>query len=230
MAGQLEVVPRTSFQRIEVAIFPRATHRPLPATTKGAIMTIHYVDHSRQKIPDIRNEQKIRDILDILDHGNGHVISADLPSRPPRRWRVSGGGWPLLIVTLILTALVVGWLRPLSGHATQAPTAAPNTPVKYAKQPAAGASANVTLPDVVGQNAKTGSQQLQQLGLTNVELSSVNPRYRMVIVASNWTVVSTNPAPRTVVNPNDQVVLNVTKPSGTLRVPPVPIWSTSPTL
>jgi PASTA domain len=191
-------------------------------------MTIHYVDYSRQKAPDIRNEPKIRGILDILDHGNG--ISADVPPRPPRRWSVSGGGWPLLTVALVLIVLVVGGLRPLSGQPTQAPTAAPNTPVTYAKQPAAGASASVTLPDVVGKNAKTGSQQLQQLGLTNVELSSVNPRYRMVIVASNWTVVSTNPPPRAVVNPNDQVVLNVTKPSGTLRVPPVPIWSTSPTL
>jgi PASTA domain-containing protein len=96
------------------------------------------------------------------------------------------------------------------------PTAAPATPepAKCPTQPAAGAPTNIALPDVVGQNAKTATEQLQLLGLANVELSSANPAYQMVIVRSNWTVVSTSPAPCTPVKPNDHVVLKVTKPSG----------------
>jgi beta-lactam-binding protein with PASTA domain len=93
-------------------------------------------------------------------------------------------------------------------------TAAPHTPIKCATQPAGGASPRLALPDVVGQNARIASEQLQQLGFTNVVLVSVNQDYQMVIVPSNWTVVSTSPAPCTVMNLYDHVVLNVTKPSG----------------
>jgi hypothetical protein len=100
---------------------------------------------------------------------------------------------------------------------TQAPAAAPGGAVGCADQPATGAPAKVALPDVVGQNAKTASEQLAQLGLTNVDLSSANPDYNMVIVASHWTVVGTSPSACTMVNSYDHVVLNVTKPSGSLR-------------
>jgi hypothetical protein len=96
--------------------------------------------------------------------------------------------------------------------ATAAPTAAPHTPVKCATQPAAENSPDITLPDVVGQNAKAASEQLNQLGLLNVQLTSANPNYNMVLVAANWTVVSTNPAPCSAITRHDHVVLHVTKP------------------
>jgi len=48
-------------------------------------------------------------------------------------------------------------------------------------------------------------------GLTNVELSSANPDYKSVWVASNWTVVSTDPTPGCLVNRYDRVVVYVTK-------------------
>jgi PASTA domain len=44
-----------------------------------------------------------------------------------------------------------------------------------------------------------------------VSLSSANPKYSVVVLASNWTVVSIEPAPGTVVNANDPVVVKVYK-------------------
>jgi beta-lactam-binding protein with PASTA domain len=53
---------------------------------------------------------------------------------------------------------------------------------------------------------------LEKLGLTNDELSSAKPKYAMVSVAANWTVVSIDPAPGTAVKPDDAVVVMVTNP------------------
>jgi PASTA domain len=196
----------------------------------GDIMTIHYLDHFHQKIPDLRADGP---------DARYRVISAGSSRRRRRYSGGPGGGWSFVI----LVALVVGVVGYLSGRSPQSPTAAsgtfatkptqsptapgafainskqlpaaaPRPPVKCATQPAAGASTNVALPDVVGQNARIASEQLQQLGLTNVELVSANQDYQMVIVPANWTVVSTSPAPCTAVNLYDHVVLNVTKPSG----------------
>ena len=74
-----------------------------------------------------------------------------------------------------------------------------------------GAPANITVPDVVGQNAGDVENRLKALGLNSVELSSANPDYKSVWLASNWTVVSTDPAPGCVVNRNGRVVVYVTK-------------------
>jgi hypothetical protein len=72
-------------------------------------------------------------------------------------------------------------------------------------------TADITVPDMVGQNAELAENRLKGLGLTRVELSSANPDYKSVWVASNWTVVSTDPAPGCVVNRYDRVVVYVTK-------------------
>jgi hypothetical protein len=96
--------------------------------------------------------------------------------------------------------------------ATQAPTPKPHTPIKCVAQQGAENSPDITLPDVVGQNAKAAGEQLSQIGLLNVQLTSANPNYTMVLVAANWTVVSTNPAPCSVITRHDHVVLHVTKP------------------
>lgn len=191
------------------------------------------MDNFQQKVSDVRTARP--DGPDTGADGRHQAIFAG-SSRWRRRMRGPRGGWPLVI----LVALVVGVvsqlsgplnaaLRSSSGHSTkpstvarstsatnqtQATTTVPHRPVTCVSQPGAGAPTNVALPDVVGQNAKTASEQLQQLGLGNVELSSANPEYQLVIVASNWTVVSTDPAPCTVMNPYDHVVLMVTKPSG----------------
>jgi hypothetical protein len=195
-------------------------------------MTTDYADYFQPEVPDIR-----------AGGPNGRLVCADgrypvsSAPWPPRRRRLSRsrGAWAVAIVV----ALIVGGvglisgpfsaaLSSLSGHSTksptaargnsaanrtQAPSAAPPTSVKC-PTPTAGPLTNIALPDVVGQNAKTATEQLLRLGLTNVELSSANAEYQLVIVRSNWTVVSTSPAPCAVVNPHDHVVLKVTKPSG----------------
>jgi beta-lactam-binding protein with PASTA domain len=76
----------------------------------------------------------------------------------------------------------------------------------------ASASGSITIPDVTGQNGKIAEQKLEDLGLTNVELSSANPKYSMVLLPANWTVVSIDPPPGTSVSAGDAVVVKVTKP------------------
>jgi hypothetical protein len=51
--------------------------------------------------------------------------------------------------------------------------------------------------------------RLKGLGLTSVELSSANPEYKSVWVASNWTVVSVDPAAGCVVGRSYPVVVYV---------------------
>jgi PASTA domain len=76
----------------------------------------------------------------------------------------------------------------------------------------AAAAGPITIPDLTNENAEIARSKLSDLGLTNVELSSANPKYSVVILASNWTVVSIDPAPGTVVKTDDTVVVKVTKP------------------
>jgi hypothetical protein len=75
-----------------------------------------------------------------------------------------------------------------------------------------GTAANIAMPDLIGQNAGGVENQLKSLGLTSVELSSANPTYKSVWVASNWTVVSTDPPPSCVISRYNLVTVYVTKP------------------
>jgi hypothetical protein len=124
--------------------------------------------------------------------------------------------------------LAIGWLVSLCSpsHTHTAATTLPatvTTPSTSYVRPAAlspvgPGSANVVapggqveLPDVAGQNAKDAENELKYLGLTNVELTSANPKYHMVLVPANWTVVSVDPPAGTAVSTNGRVVLDVTK-------------------
>jgi hypothetical protein len=79
--------------------------------------------------------------------------------------------------------------------------------------PAPATDAAITIPDLIGQNAKKIAQnKLMALGLTNIELASATPKYQNVFVPANWTVVGIEPAPGTAVNAGDTVVVKVTKP------------------
>jgi hypothetical protein len=64
---------------------------------------------------------------------------------------------------------------------------------------------------LIGENGKIAEAKLEGLGLTNVELSSANPKYSMVLIPANWTVVSIDPPAGTAVNSSDAVVIKVTK-------------------
>ena len=48
----------------------------------------------------------------------------------------------------------------------------------------------IILPEVAGQNAEIVRKNLEKLGLTDVSLSSSNPKYTVVVLASKWTAVS----------------------------------------
>jgi beta-lactam-binding protein with PASTA domain len=84
----------------------------------------------------------------------------------------------------------------------------------FAEPSAASTSAmpsQITVPEVKGQNAEIVRKNLEKLGLTDVNLSSANPKYGVVVLASNWTAVSIEPPPGTVVSSDDPVVVKVYK-------------------
>jgi PASTA domain len=144
-----------------------------------------------------------------------------------RRSRKSGGGLGLFFIALILAPVISlcgHHHQPSSGE--QAPPTTYVTP-KAAPPPLAGAcpttqngeatggdsspKTSVTLPALVGLNAQVAEDQLKSLGLKD-SMSSANPKYKMVLVAKNWTVVDMYPPAGCVVSQYDQVDLNVTKP------------------
>lgn len=67
------------------------------------------------------------------------------------------------------------------------------------------------MPGLVGQSAGGVEHQLTVLGLNSIELVSTNPNYKSVWVPSNWTVVSTDPAPGCVISSYYSVTIFVTK-------------------
>jgi PASTA domain len=110
--------------------------------------------------------------------------------------------------------LIVGLVILLADPIHRIPSPAEQAKSKPCPAPISidGASANITMPDLLGQNAGGVESQLKRLGLTSVELSSANPKYKSVWVASNWTVVSTDPNPGCVVGHDNLVTVYVTKP------------------
>ncbi|OBK15744.1 PASTA domain-containing protein [Mycobacterium asiaticum] len=119
--------------------------------------------------------------------------------------------WPAVIlgVGLVvgLVILLVDPIHRIPSPAEQARSKPCPVPISIDETPA-----NITMPDFVGQNAGGVEAGLEALGLTSVELSSANPKYKSVWVASNWTVVSTDPNPGCTLGRHNSVVVYVTKP------------------
>ncbi|MFF1945109.1 hypothetical protein ACFVWF_23565 [Rhodococcus qingshengii] len=69
----------------------------------------------------------------------------------------------------------------------------------------------VTLPDVAGQNGAIVQDKLEKLGLTNVSFGSADEKDKVVLLLTNWTAVSIEPAPGTIVAGDDLVVVTMTK-------------------
>lgn len=150
---------------------------------------------------------------------------------PPAATNKAALGWAgaVLVVGLIVGVLIAAGgatQTPNEGSATAkpsavaVPTATPTKPLPAAcpAMPLIGAPAsafapvNVTMPDLTGTNGAAAEQCLRNLGLRNFDLTSVSPEHHYVVIAADWTVVSTDPPPGSVVSyPNDRVVLNVTK-------------------
>ena len=106
-------------------------------------------------------------------------------------------------------------LAACAGHTSPSPSTVTVTQHSAFAEPSAAstsaAASQVTIPDVKGRNAEIVRKNLEDLGLTEVSLSSANPKYSVVILASNWTAVSIEPPPGTVVSSGDPVVVKVYK-------------------
>lgn len=89
-------------------------------------------------------------------------------------------------------------------------------PIHTAAGDAAGrscptSSGEIKMPDIIGQNAGDVEAQLKGLGFEGAALESANPSYKSVWVASNWTVVSTDPGPGCMVSRGYEATVYVTK-------------------
>jgi hypothetical protein len=69
----------------------------------------------------------------------------------------------------------------------------------------------ITLPEVAGQNAEIVCKNLEKLGLTDVSLSSSNPKYTVLVLAGSWAAVSIEPPAGTVVKADNPVLVKVYK-------------------
>lgn len=76
---------------------------------------------------------------------------------------------------------------------------------------ASSASATATVPNIVGANAASAEIRLESTGFTSVTLKSANTDYKSVWVASNWTVLSSDPARGCVVSLSRSIMVYVTK-------------------
>lgn len=119
--------------------------------------------------------------------------------------------WPAVVLGV---GLVVGLVILLADPIHRIPSPAEQATSKPCPVPISidETPANITMPDFIGQNAGGVEARLKGLGLTSVELSSANPKYKSVWVASNWTVVSTDPNPGCILGRYNSVVVYVTKP------------------
>lgn len=88
-------------------------------------------------------------------------------------------------------------------------TAPPSSPTSTT--PAPVPVVDVTLPDVAGRNGAIVSEELTELGLANVQLASQDTEDKIVLNPANWTAVSIEPEPGTVVSSDSLVVVTMTK-------------------
>jgi predicted small lipoprotein YifL len=79
--------------------------------------------------------------------------------------------------------------------------------------PATTAPARITMPDVVGQNADVARDALHKLGLTNIDLGTVDG-HRVVVLPQNWTVKAQSAEPGTRLDPDAKIVLGCARIGG----------------
>jgi hypothetical protein len=115
--------------------------------------------------------------------------------------------WPVAILVVgFVVGLVILLVDPI--HSVAEDAASKPCPTHSVTS---STSAHITLPEITGVNAATAESQLKRLGIANVVLTSANPDYKSVWMASNWTVVSMDPAPGCAVGSADRVGVYVTK-------------------
>ncbi len=139
------------------------------------------------------------------------------PSAPPapkpaaKKWPwIVGGLAVLLVLGAIIgphqpaptTALPTIAAQPLAAIPT--PTSAAPTSPPVVK--------DVRLPAVVGRNGGIVYDQLQKLGLTNVQMATHDAHHSVVVLPQNWTVTAIEPRAGTTVRSDQLVVVTMTKP------------------
>jgi hypothetical protein len=105
----------------------------------------------------------------------------------------------LVVLTLLLT-LAGCAARPATTPAAATPPPAP-PPVAVEASPEL-----ITMPNVVGQNADVAVDKLKKLGLTNVDLGTVDG-HRIIVLPQNWTVRTQSAKPGEQLAPDAKIVL-----------------------
>ncbi|MGH3931329.1 MAG: hypothetical protein ACRDTF_15315 [Pseudonocardiaceae bacterium] len=114
-----------------------------------------------------------------------------------------------LITTLAAAALT---LAGCAGSTTTTPTTTPRLPAaSQSSSPVPAAPTQVVLPEVAGRNGKIVLDELEKLGLTNVDTASADENDTVVLLPANWTAVEIEPAAGTTVYSDDTVVVTLTK-------------------
>lgn len=141
------------------------------------------------------------------------------PPPPPAKKR----RWPWIVGGVVLFLFVVGTLAgppdpapapaaPPVPSVAAAPTfAAPTYAPPAAAQPSTPAPKRVTLPEVKGKNGAIVYEELQDLGLTNVQFASRDQDDQVVVLPANWTAVKIEPGAGTEIMSNRTVVVTMTK-------------------
>jgi hypothetical protein len=115
--------------------------------------------------------------------------------------------WPAAIVAAgFAVALVVLVVDPIHSAAEDASSQTCPT-----LSHASSGFGTVTVPGIVGANAADAETRLKSAGFTTVNLESANPDYKSVWVASNWTVLSSDPAPGCTASRSGSITVYVTK-------------------
>lgn len=142
----------------------------------------------------------VQEQQDVKPASDGPLATGNLFARPSVRWPAA------ILVAGFVAGLVILLVDPI--HSIAEDAASKPCPTLT---PSSGTSAHITVPDITGVNAATAESQLKKLGIETVVLTSANPDYKSVWMASNWTVVSTNPAPGCSVNRAGRIEVYVTK-------------------
>jgi hypothetical protein len=145
------------------------------------------------------------------------------PRRLSKKAVIAGVVCTVLLAVLCLSGLTLsmsgtGGAKPVgasSAHPTQPPAGQPGKPTQPAAVPKTAtttAGQIVTMPDIVGVNAAVAEDQLHRLGLRNLEFTSGDKRYLLVLVLRNWTVTKQSVAAGTRVDKTAPIVLTCVKP------------------
>lgn len=130
-----------------------------------------------------------------------------------------------LVAALLILAALTGCSRPSAPTATPPPTTTTPPSATTRISPPAQSAAGFTLPDYVGKTLDVPVAELLKNGILYDAKDAVNGK--AVLSPKNWTVLSSSPAPGTVVKTGDKVVFEVHKPQETKAAAPATEPTTS---